>query len=48
VQGMTGRDIGFIARAAAPMFVLMFIAVVLLILFPEIALWLPEILTRKS
>ena len=48
VQGMTGRDIGFISRAAAPMFALMFIAVVLLILFPEIALWLPEILTRKN
>ena len=26
VQGMTGRDIGFISRAAAPMFALMFIA----------------------
>lgn len=48
VQGMTGRDIGFISRAAAPMFALMFIVVVLLILFPEIALWLPEILTRKN
>ena len=48
VQGMTGRDIGFISRAAAPMFALMFIAVVLLILFPEIALWLPEVLTARN
>ena len=40
VQGMTGRDIGFISRAAAPMFGLMFVAVILLIAFPEIALWL--------
>ena len=48
VQGMTGRNIGFISRAAAPMFVLMFIAVILLILFPEIALWLPEVLTARN
>jgi len=48
VQGMTGRDIGAISRAAAPMFALMFIAAVLLILFPDIALWLPETLTRKD
>ena len=48
VQGMTGRDIGFISRAAAPMFGLMFVAVILLIAFPEIALWLPEVLTRKD
>ncbi len=48
VQGMTGRDIGFISRAAAPMFLIMLLAVILLILFPEIALWLPEALTRKD
>ena len=48
VQGMTGRDIGFISRAAAPMFALMFIAVILLIIFPDIALWLPEVLTAKN
>ena len=48
VQGLTGRDIGFISRAAAPMFAIMFIAVLLLIAFPEIALWLPEFLTRKN
>ncbi len=48
VQGLTGRDIGFIARAAAPMFAIMLMAVVLLIILPEIALWLPEIMTRKN
>jgi C4-dicarboxylate transporter DctM subunit len=47
VQGMTGRDIGFIARAAAPMFGLMFVAVVLLIVFPDIALWLPEAMSHR-
>ncbi len=48
VQGMTGRDIGFISRAAAPMFGLMLLAVMLLIAFPEIALWLPEAMARKN
>ncbi len=48
VQGMTGRNIGFIARAAAPMFGLMFVAVILLIVFPELALWLPEAMSRQG
>ena len=48
IQGLTGKDIGFIARVAAPMFLLMMIAVILLIAFPEIALWLPHHLTSSS
>ncbi|NDG44256.1 MAG: TRAP transporter large permease subunit [Gammaproteobacteria bacterium] len=48
VQGMTGRGIGFISRAAAPMFALMLIAVILLITFPQIALWLPEAMSGKN
>ena len=48
VQGMTGRDIGFISRAAAPMFALMFIGVVLLVAFPQIALWLPEVMSARN
>jgi TRAP-type C4-dicarboxylate transport system permease large subunit len=46
VQSMTGRDIGFVARAAAPMFLLMVVGVALLTAFPEIALWLPEIMPQ--
>ena len=42
LQGMTGRDMGFIARAALPMFVLLLLAVVLIAVFPEIATWLPQ------
>ncbi|MEQ9812249.1 MAG: TRAP transporter large permease subunit [Azospirillaceae bacterium] len=41
LQGMTGRDMGFIARAALPMFLIMCLAVVLLVLFPEVATFLP-------
>ncbi|MGC3939878.1 TRAP transporter large permease [Roseobacter sp. EG26] len=47
VQSMTGRDLGFIARSALPMFLLMVVGVVLLTLFPQIALWLPEYLTSN-
>ncbi|PPC77562.1 C4-dicarboxylate ABC transporter permease [Pokkaliibacter plantistimulans] len=41
LQGMTGHDMGFIARAAFPMFLLMILAVVLLVWFPGIATALP-------
>jgi tripartite ATP-independent transporter DctM subunit len=42
LQGMTGRDMGFIAGAAFPMFVLLLIAVVAIAVFPEIATFLPS------
>ncbi|MBX3606687.1 MAG: TRAP transporter large permease subunit [Piscinibacter sp.] len=41
LQGMTKKDIGTIARATAPFFLLMVGMVVLLYLFPQIATWLP-------
>ncbi len=41
LQGMTGRDIDFIARAAVPMFLIMLFAVFLLSIFPQIATFLP-------
>ena len=41
LQGMTGRDIDFIARAALPMFAIMLFAVFLLSVFPQIATFLP-------
>ena len=42
LQGMANRDMGFIAKSAFPLFLLMVIAVVLVVIFPEIALWMPE------
>jgi C4-dicarboxylate transporter, DctM subunit len=48
VQSMTGRDIGFIARSAVPMFLLMVLGVALLTVFPQIALWLPEVMTQRN
>ena len=42
LQGMANRDMGFIAKSAFPLFLLMVLAVFVIILFPEIALWLPS------
>ena len=42
LQGMAEKDMGFIAKSALPLFLLMIVAVVVIIIFPEIALWLPE------
>ncbi|HMC14156.1 MAG TPA: TRAP transporter large permease subunit, partial [Albitalea sp.] len=41
LQGMTGREIGGIARAAFPFFLLMMLMVVLLYVFPQLATFLP-------
>jgi tripartite ATP-independent transporter DctM subunit len=42
LQGMTNHDIGYIARAAFPMFLIMVAMVFILIAFPGLATWLPE------
>tara|TARA_B110000263_G_scaffold173366_1_gene151262 strand:+ start:690 stop:2000 length:1311 start_codon:yes stop_codon:yes gene_type:complete len=42
LQGMANKDIGFIAKSAFPLFLLLILAVVVIIIFPEIALWLPQ------
>jgi C4-dicarboxylate transporter, DctM subunit len=41
LQGMTGHQITYIARAAFPFFLLMVVMVALLVLFPGLATWLP-------
>ena len=46
LQGLTGRDILRIARAALPFFLLLQVAVALLVVFPEIATFLPQQMTR--
>ncbi|NKI92753.1 TRAP transporter large permease subunit [Rhizobacter sp. SG703] len=42
LQGMTRREIGFIAKTAFPFFMLMVLMVVLLYLFPQIITFLPN------
>lgn len=46
LQGMTGRDMGFISKASFPMFVVMCIFVVILVLVPGLATWLPGVLSK--
>ncbi len=47
VQSITGRDIGLIARSALPMFLMMLLGVVLLTVFPDLALWLPDLMVKR-
>ena len=39
---MAKKDMGYIARSAFPLFLLMVLAVILVVIFPEIVLWMPE------
>jgi len=41
LQGMTGDNILTVARAALPFFFVLVIAVVLIMIFPQLATWLP-------
>ena len=42
LQGMTDHEMGYITKAALPMFLIMVVMVFVLILFPELATWLPD------
>ncbi len=46
LQGMTGRDIGWIARVTFPFFLLMVAACGLIYVLPEIVTWLPAQMKR--
>ncbi len=46
LQGMTGKDIGFISKASFPMFCVMCVFIVVLVMFPGLALWLPNVLSK--
>ena len=47
LQGMANKDMGFIAKSAFPLFLLMILAVILVVIFPEIALWMPEQMVKN-
>ena len=42
LQGMIGKEIGYIAKTAIPMFLIMVVMVAILVAFPELATWLPD------
>lgn len=47
LQGMTNHEMNYIAKAALPMFGIMVVMVFILILFPDIATWLPENMRQR-
>jgi tripartite ATP-independent transporter DctM subunit len=47
LQGMTGHQMTFIARAAIPMFAIMVAMVFVLIAFPQLATWLPDTIRQR-
>ena len=47
LQGMSNKDMGYISRSAFPLFLLMVLAVILVVVFPEIALWMPEQMVKN-
>ncbi len=46
LQSMTNRDLLWVARVAFPFFVLLVVATFVLIFVPQIATWLPSMMTR--
>ena len=42
LQGMTRHEMGYIAKTALPMFLIMVVMVAVLVLWPDLATWLPE------
>ncbi len=42
LQGMTGHEMSYIAKTALPMFLIMVLMVVILVVFPDLATFLPE------
>jgi TRAP-type C4-dicarboxylate transport system permease large subunit len=45
LQALTGKSILHIASAASPFFLLMLVAVLLIVLFPGLATWLPGLMS---
>ncbi len=46
LQGMTGRELTWIAKVTLPMFALMCVAIALVYVFPGIVTWLPQQMSR--
>jgi C4-dicarboxylate transporter, DctM subunit len=48
LQMMSGRSMAFVSMAALPFFALMILTVGILMVFPGIATWLPNLLFRTG
>ncbi|MAS12485.1 MAG: C4-dicarboxylate ABC transporter permease [Nitratireductor sp.] len=47
IQGLTGHNILKVAGMTLPFFLMMIVAVVLIIMFPQLALWLPQTMLAR-
>ena len=47
IQALTGKDILYVARAALPFFLIIMLALILITVFPEIATYLPQLMTQR-
>ena len=48
IQGLTGESIGRIAKAALPFFFIMITFTILISIFPEIVMWLPNTVVLRG
>ena len=48
LQGMTKHEISYIAKTAIPMVALMVIMVIILVIWPELATWLPDTIKQRG
>ena len=48
LQNMTGKDSNVIAKAALPFFGLLVLAVIIITIFPEIVMWLPDVVMGRE
>jgi tripartite ATP-independent transporter DctM subunit len=48
IQALTGKNILYVAKAALPFFFMIAIAIVIITFFPDIVLYLPELMTARN
>jgi len=48
LQNMTGRDSNYIAKASLPFFAMLVVTIGIITVFPDIVLWLPDLVMGKS
>lgn len=47
IQSLTGKNILYVAKAALPFFMMIGLAIVIITIFPDVALYLPTLMTRN-
>jgi C4-dicarboxylate transporter DctM subunit len=47
IQSLTGKNILYVAKAALPFFLMIAVAIIIITIFPDVALYLPSLMTRS-